>query len=448
MDIRHIVNYRLRPYLGKYYQIRIRVSYYGQRHDFVPGYNLLSTADWDPSRNMVREGSIGCKGAKWNAINAELLRYYGLIEDSFKYFEVIGEVPTVKELIKRFKELAGDSPSDMLKKKLAKLKTELGLFEAMELFVKVIGIKNAWTKASYDKFSALKNDLKAFNPKLEFSDLTEEGLTDFVMFLREKKKLRVPRKRRGYSANIGILNTSIAKKLTSLRQFLGWAADYGHNTNMAFRLFYPKLKKTPRKIIFLTHEEMQSLARLKFAPCQKHLEVTRDCFLFMCYSGLRWSDAFYLTTGDVKEDHIEFTTRKTADSLRVEFNDTTSAILKKYTGSDIPEFKALPVPVNQRMNMYLKTICRMARINDPVHITNYLGNERIDAVYEKWELIGTHAARRTFVTQCLSLGIPADVVMKWTGHSDYQSMKPYIDVVDAVKAREMQKLNTLKLKVG
>jgi len=448
MDINHIVNFRLRLYSKKYYQIRIRVSYCGQRHDFVPGYNLLSTADWDPVRNMVREGAVGCKGAKWNTINAELLRYQGLIEDSFKYFEVLGEVPTVKEFKKRFKELAGDSPSEMLKKRLARQKTELGLYEAMDLFVRVVGVKNAWTKASYEKFSSLKNDLKDFKADLEFADLTEEGLTDFVTFLRERKKLKTPRKRKGYSATIGILNTSIAKKLTSLRQFLTWATDYGHNTNMAFRLFNPKLKKTQRKIIFLTQEEMQALAELKFTPCQKHLEVTRDCFLFMCFSGLRWSDIFHLTVGDVKEDHIEFTTQKTADTLRVEFNDTTSAILKKYTGSDIPEFKALPVPVNQRMNMYLKTICRMAGINDPIHITNYLGNERIDAVYQKWELIGTHAGRRTFVTQCISLGITADVVMKWTGHSDYQSMKPYIDVVDAVKAKEMQKLNSLKLKVG
>ena len=25
------------------------------------------------------------------------------------------------------------------------------------------------------------------------------------------------------------------------------------------------------------------------------------------------------------------------------------------------------------------------------------------------------------------LGIPVEVVMKWTGHSDYKAMKPYID---------------------
>ena len=33
--------------------------------------------------------------------------------------------------------------------------------------------------------------------------------------------------------------------------------------------------------------------------------------------------------------------------------------------------------------------------------------------------------------------------MKWTGHSDYAAMKPYIDVADTIKAKEMDKLNGL-----
>ena len=34
----------------------------------------------------------------------------------------------------------------------------------------------------------------------------------------------------------------------------------------------------------------------------------------------------------------------------------------------------------------------------------------------KCDLIGTHAARRTFICFALSSGIPPQVVMKWTGH--------------------------------
>lgn len=36
-----------------------------------------------------------------------------------------------------------------------------------------------------------------------------------------------------------------------------------------------------------------------------------------------------------------------------------------------------------------------------------------------------------------------NIVMKWTGHSDYKAMKPYIDIVDSIKASEMTKMNFL-----
>jgi hypothetical protein len=31
--------------------------------------------------------------------------------------------------------------------------------------------------------------------------------------------------------------------------------------------------------------------------------------------------------------------------------------------------------------------------------------------------------------------------MKWTGHSDYKAMKPYIDVCDEIKAEAMKKFD-------
>lgn len=34
--------------------------------------------------------------------------------------------------------------------------------------------------------------------------------------------------------------------------------------------------------------------------------------------------------------------------------------------------------------------------------------------------------------------------MKWTGHSEYKSMKPYIDIVDEIKAKEMSKMNFIE----
>ena len=104
---------------------------------------------------------------------------------------------------------------------------------------------------------------------------------------------------------------------------------------------------------------------------------------------------------------------------------------------------ALPHIINQTMNRDLKTLCRLAGIDEEIRQTYYKGNQRIDTVRPKFDLVGTHTGRRTFIVNALSLGIAPNIVMKWTGHSDYKSMKPYIDIVDDVKAREMSKLDTL-----
>ena len=59
------------------------------------------------------------------------------------------------------------------------------------------------------------------------------------------------------------------------------------------------------------------------------------------------------------------------------------------------------------------------------------------------QLVGTHTGRRTFIVNALSLGITPNIVMKWTGHSDHKAMKPYIDIVDSIKASSMTKFDGL-----
>jgi len=117
--------------------------------------------------------------------------------------------------------------------------------------------------------------------------------------------------------------------------------------------------------------------------------------------------------------------------------------LEKYQDVVFEDDKAQPVITNQKMNEYLKELAELAGINEPIRQTYYKGNERIDEVTPKYALLGTYAGRRTFICNALALGIPPQVVMKWTGHSDYKAMKPYIDIADDIKANAMSKFNQL-----
>jgi integrase len=59
----------------------------------------------------------------------------------------------------------------------------------------------------------------------------------------------------------------------------------------------------------------------------------------------------------------------------------------------------------------------------------------------KYKFLGTHTGRRTFICNALMLGISPEIIMEWTGHSDYASMKPYIGVANSMKKKAMELFN-------
>lgn len=373
------------------------------------------------------------------------------MEWSFKFFEVNDFVPTMNQVIDKFKErLFGEELCRPKTERIASLKPKrLQFFDVFDLFTRECGEKNAWTKATYEKMSALKDDLTSFENNVQFSDLDEAGLIAFVRYLRDDKVLKTPRKKKAdrtaddREAIIGLKNSTIDKKLGYLRWFLTWATDKGFNDNLAYKTFKPTLKVTQKKVIYLTREELLKLQALEIPAGKAYLESVRDVFIFCCFTGLRHSDVLHLRRIDDKGDHIEVTTIKTADSLSIDLNQVARDILDKYKAIEYPGGKALPVIQNQAMNRDLKELCKLAGINEVIGSTTYKGNERRDVENQKWQLIGTHTGRRTFIVNALSLGIAPSVVMKWTGHSDYKSMKPYIDIVDEIKAKSMAKFNSL-----
>ena len=185
------------------------------------------------------------------------------------------------------------------------------------------------------------------------------------------------------------------------------------------------------------------LYEYQFTVNHRGLEAVRDVFCFQCFTGLRYSDVAKLKKVEVNLAGGYFTTvtKKTTDSLKIELNKYSRAILEKYGGEKIKSGLALPVISNAKMNDYLKEIGRMAGIDAPQRVVYFKGATRFEEIHPKWELLTTHCGRRTFVVNALMLGIPAEVIMSWTGHKDYKAMRPYIKIVDTLKVSEMEKFN-------
>lgn len=404
--------------------IRMRVVYSGHRIEFTTGYRI-DLAKWNEKLQRVKNNCTNKLKQTASEINADLLKYYTDIQEIFKEFEVQGCIPTPGQI----KDFFNEKNKKIVDVEPTEDKKETTSFvEVYDEFVKECGIQNNWTISTYKKMSVVKNHLTAFDPTLSPGAFDEARLTGYVNYLREVKGMR---------------NVTIGKQIGFLKWFLRWCIKKGYCKNSTFENFKPKLKNTQKKVIFLTWDELTKLREYQIPPAKQYLERVRDVFLFCCFTSLRYSDAYNLRRSDVKSDHIEITTVKTADSLTIELNDHSRAILERYKDVHFRGDKALPVISNQKMNDYLKELGELAGIDEPIRETYYKGNERIDEVTPKYALLGTHAGRRTFICNALSMGIPPHVVMKWTGHSDYKAMKPYIDIADNIKANAMSKFNQL-----
>ena len=407
--------------------IRMRVNFASQRIEFTTGYRI-DAAKWDADKQRVKNGCTNKLKQSAAEINASLLGYYTEIQEIFKKFEVDEVMPTPEQIKEAFNALHRPLEEEVKPSQKKKATEGSDFYKVFDEFVRDCGRQNDWTHSTYEKFAAVKNHLSNFCEGLNFEFFDEKGLNDYVAYLREVKEMR---------------NSTIGKQLAFLKWFLRWAFKQGVHQNNAYDTYKPKLKSTQKKIIFLTWDELTKLREFEIPANKQALERVRDVFLFQCFTGLRYSDVANLRRSDIKGEHIEVTTVKTSDSLIIELNNHSKAILDKYRDVAFEDDKVLPIITNQKMNDYLKELAELAGIDEPVRQTYYRGNERIDEVTPKYALLGTHAGRRTFICNALALGIPPQVVMKWTGHSDYKAMKPYIDIADDIKANAMSKFNQL-----
>ncbi len=403
--------------------IRMRVVYNNQRVEFTTGYRI-DVAKWDLEKQRVKNGCTNKLKQSASEINADLLAYFAEIQKIFKEFEVKEEVPTTTELRELFnlaikKDVATD---DTVQEEKA-----LSFWKVFNEFVSENSKRNNWAKGTLQKFNALKKHIERWNPEPTMDDFSEKGLSAFADTLHKQD----------------LKNSTIDKQIGLLKWVLRWSASKNLTVDNAFMDFKPKLKTAQKTVVFLDAQELKQLTDFEIPEDKKYLEKVRDVFLFCCYTSLRYSDVYNLCHSHIKGSYIDIVTVKTNDRIVIEFNDKSKAIYDKYKDFHFENGKVFPVISNQKMNSYLKDLAELAGLDNPVHQTHYKGNERIETILPKYAVLSTHDARRTFICNALSLGIPANVVMKWTGHSDYKAMKPYIDIADDIKASAMSKFNQL-----
>ena len=418
-----IITYGIRFFLHKErsgkMMARVKVMVHGIKPvEFSLGFSV-EPLHWDDTRQCVaRSHPIA------HELNRRISECSTLVRDMIaRYEHVEKRLPSEDEIKAALRDAFG--------KRKAQHQSKDSFNAVFREFIADNDVRNQWTYSTLQKFNTLSEHVNGYRANFGINEIDDDFMTGFVSYLINTKNLR---------------NTSAFKMVKFLRWVLRWAAAKGIYTGNAHTTYKTRLKGAnyeQKEVIYLSKDELKRMESYTFERNQGALERVRDVFVFCCYTGLRYSDVAKLKTTDIHDGYISVVTRKTNDLLKIELNAHSKAILQRYESKHFPDNLALPVISNQKSNEYLKEIGVLCKIDEPVRIVYYKGNERIEEVHPKHDLLTTHVARRTFVVTALQLGIPAEVIIRWTGHRDYEAMKPYIAIVDELKARNMSKFDTL-----
>ena len=431
--------------------IRVSARAAGGRLLTSIGYSI-APAKWDSQAQQVKPGTeknpvANAKGIPAATINARI----AAIKSAFAQLEATPGAATLEAfqaaldaLTGKAEKAARNEARTAAKGRPAQLPKSI-VITYFELFLREESARSQWAPATLAKMRSFQKSLEEYNSRLTFADFNESGIDGYINHLRKQ----------------GHEETSIQKRYSNLKWFLAWAIRKGYCSETAIQTYRPKFKVLAKPGIFLTRPELLTLYSYEIPANQTKVKLTnsagkeyektieeagglakaRDLFCFCAFTSLRYSDMAALKRTDITGDSIIVTTQKTNDRLEIPLNKYSRAILEKYAGLQDPRGLALPVISNQKMNDYLKDLCELCGFNEPVTKVYYRGGQRIEETRPKWELVGTHAARRSFICYALTKGIPPQIVMKFTGHNDYKAMKPYIDIAGADAAAAMQLMN-------
>lgn len=185
--------------------------------------------------------------------------------------------------------------------------------------------------------------------------------------------------------------------------------------------------------IFLSEAELKALEDLDLSDAPR-LERVRDLFLIGAYTGARFSDWNKITPAKVdKEDNLTIRAQKTDATVKIPVLPPVRRIFNKY-GDEMPR-----LPTNQKVNAFLKEIGqRLACLQKEETKTLTKGGAKQRNTFQKWELLTTHTARRSFATNAYNRKINTLAIMSVTGHKTEASFRKYIRVTDSDHANNVR----------
>lgn len=274
--------------------------------------------------------------------------------------------------------------------------------------------KGEYAIGTHVRFEIAKKHVKEFVrfkynvDDMDFHELNFEFVKDYEFYLKTVKN---------------ISHNTAVKYITNFKKIVLLAIDKDIIAADPFKRFKAKKIKIHKKP--LSSQELVLLEHHTFST--PRLATVRDIFVFQCYTGLAYIDAFNLKKSDIKlgidgEMWIISERQKTGGNINIPLLPKAKAIMERYKDHPLclQRDTVLPVASNQKMNAYLKEIADLCGIQSTLN---------------------THKARRTFgSTVTLNNDVPIHIVKEMLGHQSVKQTEEYALTEQKSIGREMKQL--------
>ena len=367
----------------------IRLRYYIKSEKKIFNYSTgisIDPKNWN-KENRMPKAKAGAAGFELKQITSQLNRYVEELHTSINNIELEDKPVTREELKKRLNQ--------RFKYVFVKNTTLLDHLDAF------IGEKVSFGKyqnRTIDKYNALKNKIIYFKKDAKLTDINKKFMIDFINFLRLKHNMT---------------DITLNRNIGYLKTFLKWCRYSGFKIDETYNQVTVSTRDADH--IHLSKLQVHLLSTLKL---NKTLDKYRDLFLIGVYSGQRFSDYTVFKKSDVVNGRIEKRAEKTDYKSYIPISKNLEKLLDKWDWR-------LPKVSNQKFNQNIKEVCRIAGFTEEVTRTTYIGNKKIESIEPFYKRVGSHTARRTFITLAANASVPDHVIMAICGIRDSKTLKTY-----------------------
>jgi integrase/recombinase XerD len=218
--------------------------------------------------------------------------------------------------------------------------------------------------------------------------------------------------------DIGLVNTSIARKRVALKQFFGFLADNDVDDRVDFDLV-PKIKHSQHLPDVLDVDTMLGL--LDGLPVDTVLNRRNKVMLELLYcTGMRISELLNLTTHDINHSEQVILVRGKGSKQRfVPFVDSVALLLREYLDRDRPALLKFAHTDVLFLNNRSEKLSRMGFWKILRKATTEAGIK---------QLVTPHTFRHSFATHLLEGGVNLRIVQVLLGHSSLNTTQIYTHV--------------------